>query len=188
MTRLVLFAAFLSVVVVGISAQAPTGVERFLQVKGWTGTFTMTTPAQSGSGKYASTTTTWHVESSSRGTVHLDELVHANDSVFEWQGGMEGSLSVNHSSRFVMGFKDPCIADWSSQGTYPLSVGFDGTPIRARLTIRRSQGTYDFGFVPGGALVDRTHQGVCHKIPDAIHHPELIARFRPPAIAGFLEE
>ena len=164
MTRLVLFAASLSVVVVGISAQPPASVERFMQVKGWTGTFTMTT-AQSGSGKYDNGTSTWRLDSSSHGTVQLDEIVDADDYSYEWQGAVDGTLSVNHTNRFVMGLKDPCIADWSSQGTYPISVGGNGTPIRPRLVIRHSQGTYDFGFVPSSVRVDRNQKGVCLKIP-----------------------
>lgn len=164
-----LFAAYASSGCLALAAKqepAASRSDRFLRVKAWTGTFTMTTPLQEGRGQDANgNQNTWQLESSSHGTVLIDELVDASDYGCRWEGSGEGNLVVNHRNRWVMKYNRPCILTLTTQGTYPLTVDAKGNSLRSRLFLRRSQDTYDFDFLHSSASVERRQVGTCFKKP-----------------------
>ena len=152
--------------------QAARASDRFLRVKAWTGTFTMTTRMQQGTGQDANgDKNSWQLESSSHGTVLIDQLASTSNYDYTWEGSGEGELVVNHRNRWVMHYHEPCIHTLTTEGTYPVSVDGSGRPLRSRLFLRRSQDTYDFGFLYSTTSVNRRDVGTCFgKRIDTVKH------------------
>jgi hypothetical protein len=145
------------------AAAEPPASERFLDVKGWTGTFTMTTPVQQGTGQNANgDRNTWSLRSSSRGTVRLDHLVGASGHSLRWEGSGEATLLVDHHNTWVLKGPRPCRSVWSTQGSLQFSRDAHGDPLRSRLQIRRVENTYDFDFALGSTGVERTTDADCY--------------------------